>query len=51
MSRIITDLAVFDVGSEGLTLIEILDGITIEELQKKTEAPFMVSPNLRPYQA
>lgn len=41
VSRIITDLAVFDVDKdEGLTLIEIQPGSTIEEVREKTEAPF-----------
>lgn len=49
VSRIITDLAVFDVDfTHGLTLIEIADGVTVEEIKAKTEAPFAVSPDLSP---
>jgi 3-oxoacid CoA-transferase len=48
VSRIITELAVFDVDStEGLTLIEVADGVTVEEVKAKTEAPFKVSPDLK----
>jgi 3-oxoacid CoA-transferase len=48
VSRIITELAVFDVDfTDGLTLIETADDITVEEVQAKTEAPFRVSPDLK----
>lgn len=49
VSRIITDLCVFDVDfSHGLTLIEIADGVTVEEVQAKTDAPFKVADDLKP---
>ncbi|CEO59940.1 putative succinyl-CoA:3-ketoacid coenzyme A transferase, mitochondrial [Penicillium brasilianum] len=49
VSRIITDLCVFDVDfTEGLTLIEIADGVTVEEVKAKTEAPFKVAEDLKP---
>ena len=39
--------AVFDVDFiEGLTLIEHADGVTVEEIKSKTEAPFKVSESL-----
>ncbi|RDL29916.1 Succinyl-CoA:3-ketoacid-coenzyme A transferase [Venustampulla echinocandica] len=48
VSRIITELAVFDVNhTEGLTLIEVAEGVTVEEVQKKTEAPFKVAEDLK----
>ncbi|KAK3385103.1 coenzyme A transferase [Podospora didyma] len=49
VSRIITELGVFDVDfAHGLTLIEIADGVTVEEIKSKTEAPFTVADNLKP---
>jgi len=47
VSRIITDLAVFDVDfTKGLTLIEHAEGVSVEEIRSKTGAPFEVSENL-----
>ncbi|KAK3346680.1 coenzyme A transferase [Lasiosphaeria hispida] len=49
VSRIITELGVFDVDfAKGLTLIEIADGVTVEEIKSKTEAPFHVAEDLKP---
>ncbi len=39
VNRIITDLAVLDVTPQGLTLVELADGVTREELQSKTGVP------------
>ena len=39
VNRIITDLAVLDVTPDGLKLIELAPGVTLEELQAKTGAP------------
>ena len=49
VSRIITDLAVFDVkpGGAGLELIELADGVTLEEVAAKTEASYTVSQSLK----
>ncbi|KAH8147125.1 uncharacterized protein LAJ45_08925 [Morchella importuna] len=48
VSRIITDLAVFDVSfTSGLTLIEIAKGVTVDELKSKTGAAFAVSDSLK----
>jgi len=44
--RIITDLAVLDVGAGGLTLVERAPGITVEEIQAKTEPRLIVSGNV-----
>ena len=38
--RIITDLAVFEVGPHGLTLVELVDGVAIDEVRAKTGAAF-----------
>ncbi|TKA76406.1 hypothetical protein B0A49_05393 [Cryomyces minteri] len=51
VSRIITELAVFDVDfTSGLTLIEVAEGVTVDEVKSKTEAPFRVADDLRPMQ-
>ena len=44
VDMIITDLAVFDVdhGGGGLTLRELAPGVTVEEIQARTEADFKV---------
>ncbi|MDD3445880.1 MAG: succinyl-CoA--3-ketoacid-CoA transferase, partial [Zavarzinia sp.] len=43
VDMVITDLGVFTVdklGGTGLTLIELADDVTVEEITSKTEAPF-----------
>jgi len=40
--RIITDMAVFDVGPDGLVLRELAPGVTIGELRELTAASFAV---------
>lgn len=51
VNLIITDIAVFEVcHKEGLTLIEKIPSITVEEIRSKTEAPFKVSNNLKDMQ-
>ncbi|PLN84079.1 3-oxoacid CoA-transferase [Aspergillus taichungensis] len=49
VSRIITDLCVFDVDfTSGLTLVELADGVTVDEVRSKTEAPFKVADDVKP---
>uniref|UniRef100_A0A8C9TJH6 Succinyl-CoA:3-ketoacid-coenzyme A transferase n=1 Tax=Scleropages formosus TaxID=113540 RepID=A0A8C9TJH6_SCLFO len=49
VDRIITEKAVFDVDKKkGLTLIELWEGITVDDIRKCTGAEFDVSPNLEP---
>jgi len=45
--RIITDRAVMDVTAEGLTLVEIAEGYTPEEIQACTQPKLQVSPQLK----
>jgi 3-oxoacid CoA-transferase len=45
----LTKQGVFDVDfAHGLTLIEIADGVTMDEIKAKTEAPFRVADDLKP---
>ena len=37
---VITELGVFEIGPQGLTLTEVADGVTVDEIRTKTEAPF-----------
>ena len=48
VSRIITDLATFDVlpNGEGLSLIELADGVTLDEVRAKTEATWEAAPGV-----
>lgn len=46
VQRLITDLAVFDFTPKGMILIETQEGVTIQEVKEKTEASFIVSPEL-----
>ncbi|SPO25807.1 probable Succinyl-CoA:3-ketoacid-coenzyme A transferase, mitochondrial precursor [Ustilago trichophora] len=50
VSRIVTDLCVFDVdrvGDEGLTLIDLQEGVTVKEVREKTDAPFKLGPGIK----
>ncbi|MBT6286276.1 MAG: CoA transferase subunit B [Rhodospirillaceae bacterium] len=49
VSRIITDLCVFDVKPDGagLELIELADGVTLDEVAAKTEASYTVAEDLK----
>jgi 3-oxoacid CoA-transferase subunit B len=45
--RIITDLAVVDVLPEGLVLRELAPGLTVREVQGKTEPSLLVPPDIK----
>lgn len=46
VNRLITDLAVFDFADGAMELVELQDGVTIEEVKEKTEAAFTVNQSL-----
>lgn len=48
---IITEKCVFEVDEKkGLTLVEIADGLKVDDITSSTACPFEVSPNLKPMQ-
>ena len=40
---VVSELGVFDIGKNGMTLIELAPGVTLEEIDAKTEAEFSVA--------
>jgi len=44
VNRIFTDLAVLDVNAGALTVVEIVDGLSFEDLQRLTGAPLQRAP-------
>ena len=46
VNLVVTDLGVFDVGRPGLTLVDIAPDVTVEEIRSKTEADFVVHPDV-----
>jgi 3-oxoacid CoA-transferase subunit B len=46
VDMVVTDLAVFTIdkhGKDGMALIELADGVTLDEVKEKTEADFRVA--------
>ena len=46
VNHVYTDLAIIDVTNEGFVIRAIVDGLTVEALQARTEAPLKASPHL-----
>lgn len=46
VSRVITDLGVFDVDGTGFTLVEAAPGVTVDEIRRATEADLTVPTEL-----
>jgi 3-oxoacid CoA-transferase subunit B len=44
---VITDLAVFEIGPSGMTLLEMAPGVTFDEIAAKTGASYTVAPALK----
>jgi 3-oxoacid CoA-transferase subunit B len=47
VNRIVTELGVMDVTSEGLVLREIAPGVTLEQVQKVTEPELRIASELK----
>ncbi|MCY1438023.1 Succinyl-CoA:3-ketoacid coenzyme A transferase subunit B [compost metagenome] len=43
---IITDLCVFEVSPDGLTLVELAPEISLDDVRSRTEANFSIAPDL-----
>jgi 3-oxoacid CoA-transferase subunit B len=50
VDRIITEMAVLDVTPEGLQLMEISEGLSVDQVQQATAAEFTVDPGLKKIQ-
>ena len=46
VNLIVTDMAVFDVGPQGLVLVDKAPDVSVADIRGKTEAAFSVHPNL-----
>ncbi len=46
VNRVITDLAVIDVTADGLTLVELAHGVSIDDVRSATDAPLILDPAL-----
>ncbi len=51
VDRVITDLAVFDIDNGGMKLIELAPGVTLDDIQAKTQASYKIAAHLLPSQS
>jgi 3-oxoacid CoA-transferase subunit B len=47
VDMVVTELGVFQISPEGVVLIEVAPGVTVEEIREKTEAAIILSPDLK----
>ena len=47
VNLVITELGVFEIGKDGMVLLEVAPGVTLDEITKKTEAKFTVDAKLK----
>lgn len=47
VKKVVSELGVFDVTKEGFVLVEIAEGVSVEEVKLKTEGRLSISPNLK----
>jgi 3-oxoadipate CoA-transferase beta subunit len=47
VSRVYTDLAVFDIGADGATVVDMVDGLAIDELRRLTGIPLAEPVSIR----
>ncbi|MFM1879040.1 MAG: hypothetical protein RLZZ241_1906 [Bacteroidota bacterium] len=46
VKRVITDMGVFDIDADGFTLVELMPGVSLRDIQNHTEADFKISSGL-----
>ena len=47
VNTVVTDLGVFEITPQGLVLVDVAPGVTVEEIRQNTEASFAVHPDLK----
>jgi 3-oxoacid CoA-transferase subunit B len=47
VDMVVTELGVFDITPDGVVLVDIAPGVTLPEIEDKTEASFTVHPDLK----
>jgi len=46
VSRVYSDMAIFDLTPQGAIVVEMVDGLTFEELKRLTRVPLQATPGL-----